>query len=135
MKEYNDSGAIVTKGNFVEGEKEGFWFLQDGDDREEGNYRNSMKDEMWKYFYSNGKISHQGKYIENLENGKHVYYYDNGRVMQEGEFIMGNKEGNWRKYDREGALVTTILFRDNEEIKIDGQKIPMLDGSNINLPE
>lgn len=48
---------------------------------------------------------------------------------------MGNKEGNWRKYDRDGTLVTTILFRDNVEIKIDGEKIPMLEGSNNNLSE
>jgi antitoxin component YwqK of YwqJK toxin-antitoxin module len=135
MKEYDDSGVVVTKGNFIEGEKDGFWFLQDGDEREEGKYRGSMKDDLWKYFYSNGKVSHQGKYTEGLENGKHTYYYDNGRVMQEGEFIMGNKEGNWRKYDREGALVTTILFRDNEEIKIDGQKIPMMEESNTTVPE
>jgi antitoxin component YwqK of YwqJK toxin-antitoxin module len=135
MREYDDSGAVVTKGNYIEGEKDGFWFLQDGDEREEGKYRGSLKDDLWKYFYSNGKVSHQGKYTEGLENGKHTYYYDNGRVMQEGEFIMGNKEGNWRKYDREGALVTTILFRDNEEIKIDGQKIPMMEESNTTVPE
>jgi hypothetical protein len=36
---------------------------------------------------------------------------------------MGNKEGNWRKYDTEGTLYTTIVFKDNKEFKIDGAKV------------
>ena len=36
---------------------------------------------------------------------------------------MGNKEGNWRKYDTEGTLYTTIQYKDGKEFKIDGAKV------------
>lgn len=124
MKEYSDSGRVITKGIFVDGEKDGFWFLQDGDEREEGNYKNGLKDGIWKFYYSNGKISKTGKYLEGVENGKFTFYYDNGRTMQEGDFIMGLKDGNWKKFDRDGNPVSVITFLNDIEIKIDGDKIP-----------
>ena len=124
MREYNDSGKVITKGNFLDGEMDGFWFLDDGDEREEGTYKSGQRDGLWKFFYTNGKVAHQGKYVEGNEQDKHSYYYDNGRVMQEGNFIMGKREGTWRKYDREGNLVTTLVYRNDDAIKIDGEKIP-----------
>jgi len=124
MREYNDSGKVITKGNFLDGDMDGNWFLDDGDEREEGTYKSGQRDGLWKFFFTNGKVAHQGKYIEGNEQDKHTYYYDNGRVMQEGSFIMGKREGTWRKYDREGNLVTTLVYRDDEAIKIDGEKIP-----------
>ncbi len=124
MIEYTDSSEIVTKGVFSDGEKEGFWVSNDGDMRYEGEYKGGNRYGKWKTFYNgNGKQAEEGTYIDGLENGKFVYYYYNGKPKEEGEYLMGNKEGNWRKYDTEGLLYTTILYRDNKEIKIDGIKV------------
>lgn len=127
MREYTDSGKVITRGMYVEGEKEGFWFLEDGDERQEGNYKAGQRTGEWKWFYSNGKTAYKGEFIENLENGKHTIYYDNGRVMQEGKFIMGQKDGKWRKYDTDGTLLYTIEYQNDQEVKFNGNNISFPD--------
>lgn len=130
MVEYTDSSQVVTKGLFVDGEKEGFWLSNDGDMRYEGEYKNGLRSGLWKIYYNNnGKLAEEGSYIEGLPNGKFRFYYINGKIKEEGEYMMGNKEGNWKKYDTEGLLYTTIQFNNNIEVKIDGFKVKEEDSS------
>jgi len=43
---------------------------------------------------------------------------------------MGRKEGIWKKYNEEdGSLITTTLYKDDIEIKIDGLKVPITEAS------
>lgn len=123
MTEYNDSGRLITKGDYVEGEKEGLWMSEDGDVREEGNYKNGQKDGIWKTHYKSGKLAFEGKFVDGTPDGKHTYYHDNGRLKEEGSYAMGRKEDNWKYYDYEGVLETTISFKNDEELKIDGVKM------------
>jgi antitoxin component YwqK of YwqJK toxin-antitoxin module len=124
MVEYTDSSEVVTKGLFVEGEKEGPWISNDGDMKYEGEFKAGVKTGKWKSYYNgNGKIAEEGTYIDGLENGKFSFYYYNGKTKEEGEYLMGNKEGNWRKFDTEGTLYSTIVYKDNKEYKIDGIKV------------
>ena len=124
MVEYTDSSEVVTKGLFIEGEKEGPWISNDGDMKYEGEFKAGVKTGKWKSYYNgNGKIAEEGTYIDGLENGKFTYYYYNGKTKEEGEYLMGNKEGNWRKFDTEGTLYSTIVYKDNKEYKIDGTKV------------
>ncbi len=133
MREYSDSGKVITKGSYLDGEQDGFWFVEDNDFREEGNYKVGVKYDEWKYYYlSTGKLQHKGKYVDGQENGKHIYYYDNGRICEEGEFIMGQKEGKWRHLDVEGNIISTILYKSGEELKIDGMNIPFNKETIIN---
>lgn len=124
MVEYNDSGRVITKGEYIDGEKEGPWFNEDGDVREEGNYKNGQRDGLWKTYYKNGKLAFEGKYIDGNPDGKHTYYYDNGRIKEEGSYTVGRREDNWKFYDYDGVLETTINFKNDEELKIDGLKMP-----------
>lgn len=124
MFEYSDSGMVVTKGLYLDGEREGPWLIFDGDVKDEGEYKAGVKSGKWKeIFNGNNKIAIEGSYIDGLENGKFIFNYYNGKVKEEGEYIMGSKEGNWRKYDTEGTLYTTIQYKDGKEFKIDGAKI------------
>lgn len=125
MIEYSDSGSVITKGLFTEGLKEGPWFLIDGDEKEEGEYRNGEKEGLWKVYYTgSGKVVAQGVYITGLENGKFSYYHYNGRLREEGNYIMGVKDGTWRRYDTEGVLLSVFQYENGLEVKIDGVKVP-----------
>ncbi len=123
MTEYNDSGRVIAQGAYLDGEKEGFWFSEDGDVREEGNFKNGQKDGQWKTTYKNGKLAFEGKFIDGNPDGKHTYYHDNGRLKEEGDYTVGRKENNWKYYNYEGVLETTINFKNDEEQKIDGLKM------------
>lgn len=125
MIEYNDSGKVITRGSYLDGAKEGKWFQEDGDEREEGEYRGGEKEGEWiiRYVF-NGKTASEGTYITGLENGKWKYYHFNGRIKAEGKYLMGEKDDTWKYFDTEGLLLTTILFENGKEVKIDGARLP-----------
>jgi uncharacterized protein len=122
MKELSDSGKIIVKGNFINGEEDGQWFYEINDDKETGSYLNGKKDGEWKG-YTNGILYFQGSYLEGLPDGMHIYYWDNGRIKEKGRYNAGQKDGDWTTYDYDGLKILTITYVDGMEISFDGQKI------------
>lgn len=123
MTEYNARGKIIIQGDNIEGKREGKWFYDEGDNRDEGEYVEDMRNGLWQSFYPDGSVSYKGKYIEDLPNGKHTWYWDNGKIKQEGSYVMGRKNGDWKKFDTEGFLVIVISFTNGKEVKYDGINI------------
>jgi antitoxin component YwqK of YwqJK toxin-antitoxin module len=127
MVEYADDSTshVITKGDLVDGQKEGPWFFEMADYREEGTYKGDKREGMWKHTYTtNGKTRFEGNFTDGQPDGKHVFYFENGHVWQEGKFIFGRREGDWKYYDEEtGTLILTITYKDDVEVKFDGQRI------------
>lgn len=124
MTEYDDSSKVITKGEFIDGLKEGPWFMELQYYREEGNYKAGKRDGEWKhYFTENGKLRFVGKFIDGTPDGMQVFYYPNGKKRQEGKYSGGMREGDWLFYDENGFLFLTITYRSDVEIKFDGIKI------------
>ncbi len=124
MTEYSDSGKVITKGEYIDGQKEGPWMLELADYREEGSYKGGMRDGEWKHFYTdNGKLRFVGKFIDGVPDGMQLFYYQNGKEKQTGKYVGGLKEGDWKFFDESGFLFLTILFKNDIEIKFDGIKV------------
>lgn len=123
--EYFESGKLMTKGQFEEGMETGKWEYDNGDYKEEGNYKNGVKDGLWIGYYDNGngKKAFEGSFVDGNPHGKHIYWYDNGQVKREGEYIMGNEEGTWKHFNEDGTMALVIVYKDGQEIKIDGVKV------------
>ena len=123
MVEYSRSGDIVSKGNYVEGVREGPWYFSVGDEIQEGDFKAGLKDGIWKTYYPDKTLMSEGRYVDDEENGKFKYYYPNGKIKIEAEYSMGKRHNEWKFYSEEGILYTTITYQLDEEIKIDGKKI------------
>jgi len=124
MIEYSDSGKVITKGDFMDGLKEGPWILELPEYREEGNYKADLRDGEWKHYYtSNGKLRFIGRFIDGVPDGMQIYYYENGKESQTGKYVGGLKEGDWKFYDETGMLFLTILYKNDIEIRFDGIKV------------
>jgi antitoxin component YwqK of YwqJK toxin-antitoxin module len=125
--EYSDDSIqkVITKGDLVDGLKEGPWFFEMSDYREDGTYKGDKREGKWKHIYTtNGKTRFEGNYTDGQPDGKHVYYFESGSVRMEGKYIFGRREGDWKYYDEETSiLMLTITYKDDVEIKFDGQKI------------
>jgi antitoxin component YwqK of YwqJK toxin-antitoxin module len=128
--EFSENGDTVTKGLYVEGEMNGFWSIDAGDVREEGNYVNDMKEGLWKTYYANGTLAYQGNYIQGNPDGKHIYYYDDGKIQEEQNYVNGIKEKNWYKFNEEGQLFLTITYQNDIETKINGFRIDKIKGKS-----
>ena len=124
MTEYSDSGKVITKGEFIDGQKEGPWILELADYREEGSYKSGKRDGEWKYYFvGSGKLRFVGKFIDDVPDGKQIFYYTNGKEKQAGKYAGGLKEGEWKFFDETGYLFLTILFKNDIEIRFDGIKV------------
>lgn len=121
--EYSDTGTVVSKGDYIDGRKDGPWFYQMNDHKEEGNYVEGRRDGQWVYTYENGKTNFKGSFINGDPNGKHLYYYPSGRLKREEYYELGYEEGTWKSYDQEGNLMLTSQWEGGREVKFDKKKV------------
>ncbi len=121
--QYSDSAAIIAKGEYIEGEREGPWIENVGKVREEGSYIMGSKNGMWKTYYNDGQLYHSGNFVQGSPDGRHVFYYPDGTLKEEQYYVMGRRDKNWKKYYENGALFLTITYRNDEEIRINGIRI------------
>lgn len=121
--ELSDSGKVIIKGQYVDGEEDGEWVYEVGDEKEIGSYVAGKREGEWKQYYSNGELNFIGSYIEGNPNGEFISYWDNGKVKEKGKYIMGLKEGDWSLYDYDGIKIITINYEDGVEKNYDGNKI------------
>ncbi|NND76693.1 MAG: hypothetical protein HKN39_00730 [Flavobacteriales bacterium] len=121
--EYNEEGEIITKGEYIDGLKEGEWFYHVGDHTEKGSYSDGEKNSNWIHTYDNGKTNFRGEYINGLAVGKHKYYFPTGKIKEEGKYNSGLKDGDWKRYDEDGNILWILNFDNGIERKVDGVKI------------
>ena len=131
MTEYDDKGNIITQGDYLDGLKEGHWFFQVDDYREEGDYVAGERNGTWVHTYtSNGKKRFEGNFVNGQPDGQHTWWFEDGKVWQEGKYIYGRKEGDWKFYNEDGTLMLTITYKDDVETKFDGVKVKFEDSKN-----
>lgn len=127
-EEYMIDGKLITKGEYIDGKKEGPWFYEMGDHREEGSYREGNRNGEWIYHYRPSDIlNFQGSYIDGEPDGEHIYYYPNGKVRLKGKYEIGMKQGIWKEYDELGMEFISILYKNDEVIKIGGAKVKQVE--------
>ena len=121
--EYNDTGKIISQGQYLDGEKEGEWLLEYGDQKEKGNYRAGLRDGEWKHYHSNGELIYEGLFVDGREDGKHTQWYKSGIIREEGKFSFGSKEGTWVFYNFLGEVIQTVTYKQNSIVNIDGVQL------------
>ncbi len=123
--EYDDSGLVITRGQYVDGLKEGTWVYQLGNYKSIIKYSGDLEDSiMTEYYNSNGHIRYTGKYSQGRPDGIHTWYYENGKKELEGQYTLGLMEDKWKYYNPDGALFLTITYRDDVEMKYDAVEAP-----------
>lgn len=150
-KEYAEDGRVVTlttykKGYIVsrekinrldnEGRKQGLWkfFYDNGLVREEGTYRNDLKNGYFKEYDETGKLIATSKWVdgEKQENAVELVrlnvekeYYPDGKIKVVQSYLNGVPQGVRREYDEEGNITAGYLF---DHGKIVGEGIVKEDG-------
>lgn len=108
LKVYNKKEVLIAKSYFVNSKIDGYFesFYDNGKKKITGNYKNGIKDGIWKYYYENGQlkkvISITEGYAKLLE-----FYEKNGKE----KIINGN--GYYKEDIKIGNLFTEINFRGN----------------------
>ena len=121
--EYSEDGKVITEGDYIEGYEDGYWIYESPFHKEEGNWRDGMRNGKWKSYWDDGQLSFSGDFIDDNPNGRHTWYWDNGQIKDEGRYIMGRKDGDWIKYNYDGTVFIVISFKNGIEKKYDGIRI------------
>ena len=125
--EYDDSGKVITKGEYSDGLKEGTWVYQLGNYKSIGKYNDDMQDSTWtEYYTDNGRVRFTGKYHNDKPDGEHIWYYEDGKKELEGQYNLGFKEDKWKYYTPDGQLFLTITYHDDVEAKYDASAGPIV---------
>lgn len=123
--EFAETGDTILKGEYIDGEKEGYWFYSVGDHIEKGNFQESLKNGLWKYYYKSGDKMFVGSFVQGQENGKFTYYFPKNKIYLKGYYDMGVKEKLWYKYDENGELLWTIKYHNDKIKKINGVRFKL----------
>ena len=70
----------------------------------EGNYKNSLQDSTWKYYYPDGKINRITNYDKGVKNGRSVSYNKNGNLVSDVNYKNGKFFDTVKFYYPNGQL-------------------------------
>ncbi len=124
IKDYDEEGHVILTGQYVDNKKEGIWKLQLKDYMEVGLYVNDEPDSLWKSYYMPSKTKFfEGAFQSGVPVGVHVAYHPNGQKKYVGGYAGGMRDGDWKFYNEEGYNYLTIFYKNDIEIKWQGEKI------------
>jgi uncharacterized protein len=124
MTDYDEEGKIIMQGTFVDNRMEGSWIYETPTYKEFGNYNNDERDSLWRSYYMPKKIKrYEGRFSNGDPVGVHTMYHENGQKMYVGAYLGGMKEGDWKFYDEYGLNYLVITYKNDIEIKWQGDKI------------
>ena len=108
--EYHSNGRIKTKGNTLDGKKDGVF-----------TYYNPRGKIVKSVLFSNGVLikdddSSAANQIKKLKEGDHITYHKSGRIKETGKYLNGKKQGEWRKYDKKGVTTMVTVFENGDLI-------------------
>jgi len=85
------SGALLSRGSFVDGKRSGPWVYgyASGQRRLEGEYQDDRRSGDWKGWHANGALAKQGRYAAGMRNGRWTYYRLDGGVARVVDFADG----------------------------------------------
>ncbi len=116
---------MINEGDYIDGLKDGEWFLTVNDHTEKGKYIEGERDGLWTWYYDNGEKSFEGAFQQGIPIEKHKYWYRNGNVKSKGAYEAGELSGTWSYYAESGILELELTYEAGMVTRINGQKIKL----------
>jgi len=96
---------------------------------EEGSYKSSRKQGLWKKFFASGKIKNEITYVNSRPNGYYKIYFENGQIEEEGSWKSNRNTGSFKRYYENGQVSQEFVF--NESGKRDGEQKYFYDNGQV----
>jgi uncharacterized protein len=113
---YFVSGAIESKGQFLNNETTGVWefFYENGNLRMRGVLRQNTNYGLWEFYFENGGKSMEGVINEKNKEGDWKIYYESGELKERGAYVENKRDGVWQAFFEEGGKKGEGLFVNDE---------------------
>jgi len=103
VKYYHKKGSALVLDREV-------MFYENKQKRIEGEYKNNLRNGIWKAWYEDGTNWSKGEYKDGKRNGEAISYHPNGIKYIEGMYRDDIRVGAWRFYDTTGVLTKEVDF-------------------------
>ena len=106
----------------IEGKKEGYWIIY-GKMRnlpdykpdgiiEEGVFKSSRKQGLWKKYYPDGTLKSEIQYVNGRPMGEFKTYHPNGQVEEQGNWKGRVYTGNFERFYEDGTVAQKKVFNE-----------------------
>ncbi len=99
------------------GKRDGLWVQQWKETKNllyRGNFHNGIPIGSWDRFYPDGNLMATMNYVQDTTIVEATFYHPDGKTaMTQGKFIKKKKEGNWKLWNTDGALISDENFIDS----------------------
>ena len=92
-------------------------YYQNGQIKEEENYKNSELDGDYREYYKNGQISVKCSYNEGKRDGEFFEFYHDGVVWEHGYFTLGEYDGEYSTYFVDGKRKSYELYKEGDRLE------------------
>lgn len=149
---YDEMGNITSRAFYIENHRHGDYvsFYPSGQVKMKVEYNHGVRIRDYVEYYADGRLKAQGFYhygklrgenlryhpngelqlameLDDFGNGTLKAYYDNGDLRVSGDIELGNRQGEWKYYDKGNQLAETKEFYDGDyarKLKKEGMEIP-----------
>lgn len=100
--------------------KQGYWVVKnvgnshpgysENQKVEEGNFKDSWKEGLWKSYFPNGKLKSEIHYKMGRPIGPYKLYYDNGKLQEAGNWQRTKNTGDFKRYYPNGNIMQEFSF-------------------------
>ena len=106
------NGIIFTKGEIIEGKKEGLWKEWYSTDKQffEGHFLNGLGDGTHIWWHPNGEMLAKGNYFEGKRHGLFKKWYETGSIHQKLNYQFDNLHGEQIQYDASGKITLKSVY-------------------------
>ena len=82
--------------------------------KEEGTYKNQLREGKWKFYYSNGELAVECSFKNDQREGEYLEYHVNGQIATKENFINDKVHGNVKIWHQNGDLKGNLEFKNGE---------------------
>lgn len=101
MEEFYPNGKLLSKGNLVNGKKEG----------------------KWEFYFDNGNYWGNCEFVNDKPHGYCEYNYITGKTYVKGYYLEGNYNGDWEFFDEDGKLILEERYNNGKLLNNYGKRI------------
>lgn len=107
------TGIIDEKGKY---QGKWYYFYENGNIYETGNYRNNMKVGEWIVYDTLGNVIEKMEYLNGFLDGEYIFYYPNENIKRKIYYVDGLANGEYVEYDINGDVIAKGKLYNDERI-------------------
>ncbi len=120
---YGESNKVIMEESYNHGKLHGksvvYWQTQENQPMEIKNWKDSLKEGEWIWFYEDGKIRQKASYKENKLDGEFKVFFADGVCHIDGKYAENVRDGLWQYFKEDGSVKIKIEYNKGKIVNED----------------